>query len=234
MNVFALIVAGGSSSRFGGELPKQYCEVSGRPLLAWTLSRFETADTINHIVVVVAEEFLTLVSDEIVDRYRISKVTKIVSGGASRQESVRLGLQSISELCEVVAIHDAARSMIQSNDIDILIRQHISSKSEATILASPVTDTIKEVSKDKIVRTVDRARLVCAETPQVFAFKTICALHENAEEQDNETLSTDDAYLAEAAGITVKVVRSVANNIKVTTADDLKIVESMLQKESCE
>ncbi len=229
MNIVALIVAGGSSTRFGGEMPKQYCSLLGKPLLAWTLARFEEAETIDHIVVVASEEYIPYVSEDVVDRYQISKVSKVVSGGASRQDSVRLGLQSISSSCSIVAIHDAARPLISPMEIDALIRTHIRTGSKATIIASKVTDTIKEVVDGRIIRTVDRSGLVQAETPQVFSYKTICKLHAEAEQADGNNSYTDDAQLAEEASLHVQVVPSQGNNMKITTANDMKIVESVLQ-----
>ena len=134
MKTIALIVAGGSSVRFGGDVPKQYREAAGRPLLAWTISRFEAAARIDEIVLVVAEEYLLHAGEKVVDPYRFAKVTKVVAGGSDRQESVRKGLESLPISTGWVAIHDGARPLVRPEDIDRVVETAITDR--AAMLAA--------------------------------------------------------------------------------------------------
>ncbi|MBD3257119.1 NTP transferase domain-containing protein, partial [candidate division GN15 bacterium] len=118
MKTCAVIVAAGKSTRFGGSVPKQFAELAGRPVLAWTVQQFEDARSINEIVLVVAEEFLEQTSEVVVDAYEFRKVRRIVSGGDSRRQSVLNGLERLAEATELVAIHDGARPLVRPSDID--------------------------------------------------------------------------------------------------------------------
>ncbi len=227
MSTAALIVAAGQSTRFGGEIPKQFVTVCGRPLLSWTISRFEEAANIDRIVVVVSADYLMFTGDNVVDPFHFEKVYKIVSGGETRQESVLLGLQALPGNTELVAIHDGARPLVLPTDIDCVVdsaREH-----EAAMLAVPVTDTVKRVEDAVVVATLDRRKLYLAQTPQVFRYETILSAH-----QEHQTSVTDDASLVEMRGIGVHVVTPASPNMKVTTPDDLLMVEVLLEQEMYE
>ncbi len=228
MKTVALIVAGGSSVRFGGEVPKQFREVAGRPLLSWTISRFEEASKIDQIVVVVAEEFLLHTSQRVVDPYGFPKVTKVVIGGAERQESVRKGLEALPLSTSLVAIHDGARPLTLPFDIDRTVE--LAATERAAMLAAPIPDTIKRVREGFVLATLDREGLYGAQTPQVFQYDLILAAHREA--VDAVKPFTDDASMIEARGFKVRVVEPSGPNMKVTTRDDLKIVEALLAKEN--
>jgi 2-C-methyl-D-erythritol 4-phosphate cytidylyltransferase len=223
----ALIVAAGQSTRFGGELPKQFVTVCGRPLLAWTISRFEAAQTIDRIVVVVPSDYLLFAGDNVIDPFHFEKVYKIVSGGATRQDSVLMGLQSMPAATQFVAIHDGARPLVHPDDIDQVMTK--AQETGAAMLASPVTDTVKRVEDEVVVATLDRRRLYLAQTPQVFGYETILSAH-----QEHPTSVTDDASLIEARGMAVHVVKPGWPNIKVTTPNDFLMVEVMLEQEMYE
>ncbi len=227
MKTVALIVAGGSSVRFGGEVPKQFREVAGRPLLSWTISRFEAAERIDQIVVVVAEEYLLHTTRKVVDPYDFRKVTKIVIGGAERQESVRNGLEALPLSTSLAAIHDGARALTLPADIDRVVET--AAKERAAILAVPVTDAVKRVRDGFVLATLDRNALYGAQTPQVFQYDLILTAHREA--IDARTPHPDDASIIEARGFKVRVVEPSGPNLKVTTRDDLRIVEALLAKE---
>jgi 2-C-methyl-D-erythritol 4-phosphate cytidylyltransferase len=229
MKVYALIVAAGSSERFGGAVPKQFAQVCGRPLLSWTISRFEKAGKIDHIVVVVAEEYMHYTSEQVVDPYGFTKVTKIVAGGKIRCESVLKGLEALPISTDFVAIHDGARPLTAPADIDRVIETAIVSK--AAILAVKATDTVKHAKEGYILATLERNSLYLAQTPQVFQYDLIMATHREAASGGSKNHVTDDASLVEARGFKVKVVEPTAPNIKVTTREDLFLVESLLQRE---
>ena len=207
-------------------MPKQFQEVCGRALLSWTISRFEAASTVDETVLVVAEEFLVFAQENVVDPFDFHKVTKIVAGGETRQESVRLGLSALPKSTGLVAIHDGARPLILPSDIDRVIRA--AAGESAAMLACPIDDTVKKVRSGRVVSTVDREFLHCAQTPQVFEYNAIKELHEAAA---TGSVLTDDAGLAESKGLKVTVVEPEGHNIKVTTQRDLKLVEMILKGE---
>lgn len=224
MKITALIVAGGKGTRFGGTVPKQFRNLRERPLLSWTIHQFERAPSITEIVLVVPEEYLLFANENVVNRYPFKKVSKIVVGGASREESVRKGLASLSFATDFVAIHDGARPLVNVADIEKVVA--VAQKERAAILARPVSDTVKRVEGDFILSTLNRAKLFLAETPQVFQYDLIMSAHKMAPlERD----ATDDAYLVELLGFKVKTVVPTALNLKITTEDDLAMAGHLLQ-----
>lgn len=214
--------------RFGGEIPKQFRSIKGRPLLSWTVSRFEHASSIDNIIVVAPEEYLLHIGDHIVDPFGFIKISKIVVGGKSRSESVFNGLQSLPISTSFVAIHDGARPLVRPEDIDRVTE--IARTDRAAILGHPATDTIKRVQDDYIIATLDRGHLFCAETPQTFQYDLIMEAYKKACDVGLDKF-TDDASIVEASGFKVKTVSSTGPNIKVTTPEDLRLVEAFLEDE---
>ncbi len=229
MSIAAVIVAAGKSDRLTGALPKQFRDVAGKPLLAWTLSRFEQAKTIDTVVIVASEEFL-LFSQEIVDRFSISKVSKIVTGGKNRYDSVRLGLEALPKQTAHVAIHDAARPLVAPDDIDRVAQAAV--ESGAALLAIPVADTVKQSEEGRVFRTVSRENLYLAQTPQVFPYAKILSLHTAYAEHGSTNEITDDVSLAEGNGLPVRIVEPNGPNFKLTTPRDLIVIEAILERES--
>jgi 2-C-methyl-D-erythritol 4-phosphate cytidylyltransferase len=225
MKTAALIVAGGSSMRFGGEVPKQFVTVCGRPLLSWTIDRFDKSKVIDDIVVVAHEDYLLYVSQNVIDPFTFHKVSKIVSGGESRQESVLKGLRALSKTTDLVAIHDGARPLVSEKDIAAVISE--ASKSGAAMLAAPASDTVKRVKDGYIIATLNREWIYLAQTPQVFRYDLILKAHEEAA-LDTDLAVTDDASLAETAGMKVRIVESTSPNFKVTSKDDITLIETFL------
>ncbi len=228
MKVHAVIVAAGSSERFGGAVPKQFAQVCGRPLLAWTISRFEAAEKIDQLVVVVAEEYLLYTSKHVIDPYGFPKVSKIVPGGESRRESVLKGLEALPVSTNYVVIHDGARPLVAPVDIDRAVETALTER--AVVVAVPATDTIKRAKEGYVLSTLERDSLYLTQTPQVFQYDLIMAAHKEAQSGDDDNV-TDDAALIEARGFKVKIVEPTSPNIKVTIRDDLVLVEALLTKE---
>lgn len=226
MKTVALIVAAGQSTRCEGEVPKQFRMLCGRPLLSWTISRFESAASIDSVVVVVAEDYLMFAGESVVDPYGFNKVLKVVSGGDSRQESVLKGLQALPSTTQWVAIHDGARPLVSPVDIDRVVSA--AQQSGAAMLAAPLSDTVKRVDDGVIVATLDRHVLYGAQTPQVFHYDMILGAHVGAR---GGTAATDDALLAESLGVPVHVIEPSGPNLKVTTAVDLLLAEAILRSE---
>ncbi|RKX27135.1 MAG: 2-C-methyl-D-erythritol 4-phosphate cytidylyltransferase [Candidatus Zixiibacteriota bacterium] len=228
MKTWTIIVAAGESKRFGGSVPKQFRELCGRPLLSWTISRFEAAASIDQIAVVVASEQMLYTSEKVVDPYGFRKVVKVVNGGDTRRESVLRGLERLPISTSFVAIHDGARPATNPDDIDAVV--HTAIEERAAILAAKATDTIKRAEQGFIFATLDRSSLYLAQTPQVFQYDLIIEAHRAAEKAGGVEF-TDDASLIEARGFKVKIVEPTAPNPKVTTADDMELAAMLLGRE---
>jgi 2-C-methyl-D-erythritol 4-phosphate cytidylyltransferase len=227
MKTTAVIVAAGTSVRFGGPVPKQFMPMNGRPLLTWTVERFDKTQLISDIILVVAQEQLVWVAEKVVFPYRFKKPVKITRGGASRQESVLMGLEATPVSTKLVAIHDGARPLTSPRDIDAVIE--LAGREKAAILAVRVPDTVKRVKDSYVLSTQDRNDLWLAQTPQVFDYDLIIEAHRRAA-RDGVTV-TDDAALVEASGFKVRAVEPRLANFKVTTREDLRAAEAMLKGE---
>lgn len=209
----ALIVAGGSGQRFGAERPKQYLDLAGKPVLRRTVEAFLSHPQVTGVRVVIDPAWR--------DAYDAAVsglgLPDPVAGGASRQESVRNGLEALAAdgAPDLVLIHDAARPLIDEATISAVIAAL--DDQPGAIAAVPVADTLKRGKDGTIGTTVDREGLWRAQTPQGFRFPTILEAHRAA-----AGLSlTDDAAVAERAGLAVALVPSKEDNFKVTTPDDL-------------
>jgi len=215
----ALIVAAGRGVRFGGALPKQYLLLGGQSVLRHAVAAFATHPRIDAVQVVIRHEDRGMFDEAMTGL----SVLPPVPGGAERQDSVRLGLEALVRYApERVLIHDGARPFPDPALIDRVI--DALDRASAAIPALPLGDTIKRVADGRVRETVDRAQLWGAQTPQGFHFEAILAAHRAAAGQ----ALTDDAAIAEAAGISPLVVLGSADNLKVTTAEDLATAERLL------
>ena len=209
----ALIVAAGSGERFGGPVPKQYQDLVGMPILRRSVLAFLDHPLVDAVQVVISpahqDHYARAVSD--------LPLPPPVFGGATRQESVRLGLDALatSEKPTFVMIHDAARPLIDAATITA-VRRALET-AQGAIAAKPLVDTLKRGKDGIIEATIDRANLWQAHTPQAFAFDAIVAAHHAA----LGAQLTDDAAVAEKAGIPVTLIPSNPDNMKITNPDDL-------------
>lgn len=226
MKIAAIIAAAGLGKRMGANVPKQYLEVFGRPIICHTLDRFAEASFIDEVIIVVEPERVTSFKQEILDRYAYPKNWKVVAGGSVRQESVSNGVRAIESNPDVVFVHDGVRPFVTIDKMKELGEFVL--KNKAAILASPVKETVKRVGKNnEIETTVDRETLWTAETPQAFTFDVMKRAIEAAEK--DKFIGTDEASLVERIGVKVFVVKSDGRNIKITTPADIKIAEAILQ-----
>lgn len=225
MNV-AIIVAAGSGTRFGAGRAKQFQELAGVPIIVHTLRRFEQARMIDLIVCVVpssdVESFL-----EVADKFKLKKPMRVVAGGATRMQSVWCGILNLEAgATQTVAVHDGVRPFVTPEEIDRVVNR--ATETGAAILASPAIDTIKVVEHGRITRTLERAKLWHAQTPQCFRYDVLRRAHEQSQIDSIE--GTDDSALVERLGIAVSIIESTTRrNIKITTADDFAIAETMLK-----
>ncbi len=223
MAVSAIIAAGGAGTRLGYQEPKQFLELGGKPIIAWSVEAFSQASEIGEIVVVAPLEHLDRAKGY-VETYCHSKPFKVVAGGGTRQESVRNGLAASAKDMELVAVHDAARPFITSDEIDAICL--MAKELGAAIVAKKVDDTIKEVQDGIVTRTLDRSKLVAALTPQACRKEDLSKAYEKA--MAGGFVGTDEASLLEYLGINVVVHLSNSINFKITTEADLKMARALV------
>lgn len=219
-----IVVAAGASTRMQGT-NKQLTELGGIPVIIRTLFKFENCKAISNIILVVKSEDLFTVQ-MLCEKYMITKLTDIVCGGNSRQESVLKGFSRLGDGAEKVLIHDGARPLVS----DVVIEAVIDAldKCSAVTCGVKVKDTIKQVGDGgKVLKTVNRENLVCVQTPQGVRI----ADYLKAVENTDVSAFTDDTSIMEAAGYDVFVVEGSYKNIKITTPDDLIIATGFLSEE---
>jgi 2-C-methyl-D-erythritol 4-phosphate cytidylyltransferase len=221
----AVVVAAGRGTRFGR--PKQLLEVAGKPLVAWSVETLAALPEIVELVVVTESEFIELMELAITPVAGDHR-PHIVRGGSTRQDSVRLGLAALPEHCAGILVHDGARPLVRAHEIRAGMR--VVRPGCAALLAAPVIDTIKVVDAERtVVRTLDRATLWAAQTPQFAAARDLRRVHADAVRLGWAPV-TDDAALLELGGVSVQVVPSSADNFKVTLPGDLARAEAILRE----
>jgi 2-C-methyl-D-erythritol 4-phosphate cytidylyltransferase len=209
----ALVVAAGRGERLGTPVPKAFVILAGRPMIEWSLDALRAVPAIEQIVVALPPD---------VDA---PSGTVGVAGGAERSHSVRAALAAAAE-DDVVLVHDAARPLLSAS----LVRSCLDAlgDADAAIAAAPVTDTVKECADGRVERTLDRSRLWAVQTPQVFRRAALARALSLPDAVVGA--ATDDAALVEARGGVVHVVEAPRENLKVTTALDLRVAELLLRE----
>ena len=218
----AVIVAAGTASRMGG-IDKVMAPLQGEPMIVRTVRTFQNCDAISEIVIVTREDLILPITSLCRE---MPKVKAVVRGGSSRQESVAMGLNALSDKVKLVAIQDGARPLITWEVIDRTVRAANSYGAAAP--AIPVKDTIKVVEGRVVKYTPDRSTLFAVQTPQVFDFDLLRGALKKAELEG--AAITDDCSAVELMGMSVKIVEGDERNIKVTTPMDLKIAEMLLEE----
>ncbi len=222
MSVAAVIVAGGSGLRAGGERPKQYQMIGGKPVIRWTLEAFLRHPAISHIQVVIGDGHDALFADAASGL----NVPQPVQGGKSRQDSCRLGIEACTAVSpDRVLIHDAARPFVSHSVISNVIAEL--DHCDAVVPGLPVADTMKYAPDGFIQRTVDRGSMWFVQTPQAFNFQKILAAHRLAFREGKDGF-TDDAAVAEYAGLQVRIAAGEQANKKLTTSHDVSLANKEL------
>lgn len=223
--VSAIIVAAGKGTRMGPNADKLFLELGGRPVVAHTWGRFDSAACIDQIVLVIRDGMQDAFS-ELAARFHFKKRFHLVPGGKERQDSVWNGLEALPPDAEIVAIQDAARPCTSAGLIAATVEA--ARESGAAVAAQAVTDTIKESADGKwIGRTLDRSRLWAVQTPQTFRVEII--RRALALVRQKGLLVTDDTAACELIAQPVKLVVSAEPNPKITRPEDLPGVESLLR-----
>ena len=219
----AVIVAAGSASRMGG-IDKVMALLKGEPMIVRTVRRFQECDAVREIVIVTREDLIVPIRSLCRE---FTKVRAVVLGGASRQESVGLGLNALSDKVKLVAVQDGARPLITGAVIDRTVRAAHTYGAAAPAIA--VKDTVKVVRGGIVMATPDRSTLQAVQTPQVFDLALLRGALKKA--ADEEAAVTDDCSAVERMGMKIKIVEGDERNIKVTTPLDLKIAELLLEED---
>ena len=221
----AIIPAAGSGKRFGEK--KQFKEINGKPLIYYTLAPFFESTVIDDIVVPVQKNDIDEVAS-IIDSITMKKKVKVIEGGKTRQDSIHNALGQINNRTRFVCVHDAARPFITKDLVEKVIRSL--KDCDAAIVGSQSTDTLKKVSNGEISGTIDRDKIWCVQTPQVFLKEAIINAYDLAKKQSFQ--GTDDSSLLERAGYRVKIINDSSTNFKITTNEDWIIAESLLSANS--
>ena len=215
---YAIVPAGGLGARMGSRRPKQYLPLGrGRvPILVATLRALGRARDLAGIVVAVPVAHVAE-TRRLLERFRVPRVRDVVAGGADRQESVWRGLQRVPEDAEWIVVHDAVRPFITGALVDAV---RAAAAGGAATCGMPVRETVKRVREGSVEATVDRQSLWLTQTPQVFRRALLWEAHEKA--RRDAFAGTDDAVLVERLGVAVAMVPGLAQNLKITTPQDLK------------
>jgi 2-C-methyl-D-erythritol 4-phosphate cytidylyltransferase len=218
---YGLVTAAGEGSRFGGR--KQFALLAGKPLLFYSLQAFERCPQVRETVVVTNADMIDRV-EALTRRWRLRKVNWVVAGGEQRQDSVRQGLRVLPD-SGMVAIHDGARPFLDARHLT----QGFTAcrRQPAVIYAFGIAETVKQLTRGCIERTIPRHELVLAQTPQFFDLALVKRAHRQAEAEG--FYGTDDAQLVERLGRRVAVLPGWPENVKITTASDLARAEQAVK-----
>jgi 2-C-methyl-D-erythritol 4-phosphate cytidylyltransferase len=224
MTCAALVTAGGHGTRMGHDIPKQYLEIHGIPILARTLLVFEMHPMIDTIVLTVPLGDEDFCRSHIIAPFGLKKISHVVNGGETRQQSVLNGLESLTQT-DMVAIHDGVRPLVSAQTISETVEAARSTG--ASVACVPVRDTVKK-QNGKYLETVSRTSLWLAHTPQTFRTSLILDAHRRA--AADRFIGTDDASLVERMGRPVAIVRDAYTNLKITTPDDLELAKILIER----
>jgi len=224
VEIGVIVAAAGAGTRLGRGA-KALVELNGRTALARVVELFLALDEVARVVVVGPPSRLELAEREVA-ALRPSKPVVVCAGGDTRQQSVRAGLKAL-EGCDYVLVHDAARPMVSM----ALVRRVIAAaiQTGAAFPGTPPRDAVKRVEGGRLVESLDRRRLVLAQTPQGFSYRVLERAHFQA--ADAGLVGDDDAQLVAAAGHEVAVVAGEPANVKLTTAEDLEVMEALLREQ---
>lgn len=223
MKVVCIIAAAGSGTRMGGKIKKQYRLLNKKPVIVHTL--FAVAKSSVNSIILVVEKSKVQKAKKLVVKYKIPKVDFIVTGGATRAESVYSGVKCVTRDCDIVLIHDCARALVPRSLIEDVILG--TKKYKSAVAAIKVTDTIKKADDDLFLKdTVDRKNLWQMQTPQGFSREIIEKIY--SVDRDFKDV-TDDSTLAQILGESVKIIEGDPCNIKITTEKDLKVAEAIMK-----
>jgi 2-C-methyl-D-erythritol 4-phosphate cytidylyltransferase len=227
-SVAAIVAAGGSGKRMGGEIPKQLLEIRNKPILLRTLEKLDRVPEIGTIVLSLQKALLKTVQKNI-QNWHLKKTVRIVEGGARRQDTVYTGLQALPKNTDIVLVHDAVRPFVSVQKIRETIET--AGRYGGAILAVRVKNTVKLGNKDWVEETLDRSALWEVQTPQAFRRDVLIQAYKKAMAEG--FYATDDSQLVERMGLSVKIVVGEERNIKITSPVDLRLAEILAEEDAC-
>lgn len=221
----AIIVAAGRGMRLGASLPKAFLLLRGEPLVIRALRPFEACADVHRLLVVVPESERERAL-ELMRAARLSKLAAVISGGEERSHSVARALEVLSQdQVDIILVHDGARPLVTPAEITRVIEK--ARQTGAALLALPISETVKEVEGERVLRTVDRRRLYLAQTPQAFRADILREAYARAMREG--VVASDDAALVERYGWPVSIVQGSARNVKITWPEDVLLAEALLR-----
>lgn len=221
----ALVLAGGSGSRMGAGVKKQFLELGGFPILYYSMKCFQESPLIGRIILAASPDSLEYCRTQIVEKYGFTKTAAVIAGGAQRYDSVYAGLCACQE-DELVFVHDSARPFVTE---EILQRCFLAAEKEGACSAGvPSKDTVNLTDAHGVVQAVpDRRNVWIVQTPQVFRQRLLKEAHEKLREQGMEGITDDVSVVRKALGVPVRMVLGDYRNIKITTPEDLILAEEI-------
>ncbi|MDR1695546.1 MAG: 2-C-methyl-D-erythritol 4-phosphate cytidylyltransferase [Endomicrobium sp.] len=222
MKAAAIIVAGGSGKRFGSQIPKQFLNLKGKPVFLHSVEAFASLKVFKQIIIVVPEKFVPMTKSVIAGN-AVTRQSEAVSGGKERFDSVKNGLALVQKDTDYIAVHDAARPLINKKDILAVLKKAVENR--AAIAAEKTKDTIKTVKNGFVTQTLDRSVLWNVQTPQIFEANLLF----KAYGKKIAANTTDDSMLIEKSGIKVAVVETKFPNFKITAKQDLESAKQLLK-----
>ncbi|RPI05502.1 MAG: 2-C-methyl-D-erythritol 4-phosphate cytidylyltransferase [Ignavibacteriae bacterium] len=218
--VSVIVPAAGSGTRIGGDIKKQFLPLKGKPIIVQTLQQFEHCPDVDEVALALPESAMSEM-ESMVERYRLHKVSKMVMGGAKRQDSVRNVLNRLNvNDSDIILVHDGVRPFIEAKRITHLIK--VCKEYDAAVLAVQPKDTIRRSTGGGFFdQTLDRTALWLIQTPQAFRAKLLLKAFEKAKKE--KFYSTDEAALVERLGVKIRIVEGSYDNIKITTPEDLEL-----------
>jgi 2-C-methyl-D-erythritol 4-phosphate cytidylyltransferase len=232
--VAAILPAAGLGTRMGAEVPKQFLELDGIPLVVFTLRRLAQCDAITEFMIATRAEEVPALGERLAKENLGRRTVRVVRGGETRQQSVGNALSQVSAETELVLVHDAVRPLVAREQVDRVIAE--ARARGAAILGIPAIDTVKEVRRSSlpedvalISATVPRERIVLAQTPQVFSLALLREAFALAEKDG--VIASDEAALVERLGRDVYVVQGSERNIKITRPADMELARFYLGQE---
>ncbi|MEW6534661.1 MAG: 2-C-methyl-D-erythritol 4-phosphate cytidylyltransferase [Candidatus Auribacterota bacterium] len=234
MKNYAVVVAAGSGNRMGSATPKQYLLLNNTPILVHTLRRLSSMPGLSGIILVTGKDSVSYCEGEIVSKFSLGRVMRVIEGGEMRQDSVYNGLSVLQAFSpDIVMVHDGVRPFFSDRLFSELMDAAI--QVGAAIPGVPIVSTVKSVSNELLVeKTIPRDKLWAVQTPQAFQYELLMQAYELVRKRN--AVVTDEAMAVELLGHDVKMVKGDSENIKITTPVDLTIAQHILQqweKEHC-
>lgn len=218
----AIILAGGNSSRFGGNVPKQFSQLGGKPVLAHSLLALGRNELVERLILVAPQEYVEFCR-ELATKLGVS--CEIIVGGKTRQESVYAALLQLAPAEGLVLVHDGARPFVQAMDVAEVLAA--AKEHNAATVGFPATDTLKFAEGGQILETLPREKIFAVQTPQAFRISVLLKAHEAAREAG--FVGNDDCELVEKLGIRPAIVAGCPGNIKITYEIDLILAKGILE-----